>query len=173
MSKSIIGGLLLCLIGLAGRAQSDSLKVSTVKPEFDFLYSELYNFSSNSIFGELQFNQLSPGLSNFKPTMPLMIDFKLYNSLKGNSLSQYFPAFSPFLNEGFITNQAHYQLNDRLTLGGNSFSANSIYNPLPLNPGMKDMNIRGASIYLEYKVSDKFSIGGGVSVSNQKDPFLP
>ncbi|MGQ8335385.1 hypothetical protein ACUNWD_02470 [Sunxiuqinia sp. A32] len=173
MIKSITTGLVLSLVVLCGYAQNDSVQVSTVKPEYDFIYRELFNFSPNSIFGALRLDEASPGISNYKPTTPLVIDFSQFKSFSTLSLTNSLPVFSPFIDSFSLTNQAHYKLNDKLILGGNSFSANSIFNPLPLNPNIKDMSIRGASMFLQYKVSDKVKIGGSFSISNQNNPLFP
>ena len=172
MLKSIISGCCLFLVVVPSFAQRDSVELSVAHPEYDYIYQEMFNFSENSLFGELNFSPEYSPVLNLKLQQPLVIDFNIYDSFNTITLKNSLPVFSPFINSLAITNQAHYKLSDKLTIGGNSFSANSIYNPLPLNPSIKDMSIRGASMFLEYKISDKFRVGGSFSISNQSTPFF-
>lgn len=172
--KSIISCCLFVFVVSFANAQSDSIKLSTVQPEYDFMYKELFNFAPNSIFGELSFESpMNKYANQFSLKQPLVIDFNSFQSFKTVSISNSFPVFSPFINSFAITNQAHYKLSNKLTLGGNSFSANDIFNPVPLNSSIKDMSIRGASMFLQYKINDKFKVGGSFSISNQRGPFIP
>lgn len=52
--KSTIFIIVLILSGFIAFAQTDSVKVRAVNPEYDFIYRELFNFSANSTFGELK-----------------------------------------------------------------------------------------------------------------------
>ncbi len=172
--KSIISCCLLLLTVIFAKAQNDSINLSIVQPEYDFLYKELFNFAPNSIFGELKFDQpVNKYATQSGFNQPLVIDFNSFQSFKTISLSNSFPVFNPFINSFSVTNQAHYKLSDKLMFGGNSFSANDIFNPTPLNPSVKDMSIRGASMFLQYKISDKVKVGGSISISNRNSPFTP
>ena len=174
MLKSIVSCCLLVFIASWANAQNDSIRQPTVQPEFDFLYQELFNFTPNSLFGELNFDQPVNKFANpFSFHQPLLIHFNSFQSLKTIQISNSLPVFNPFIHSFSITNQAHYKLSDKFTLGGNSFSANDIFNPVPLNPSVKDMSIHGASMFLQYKISDKFKVGGSFSISNQRRPFVP
>ncbi|QGY42113.1 hypothetical protein GM418_00115 [Maribellus comscasis] len=78
--------------------------------------------------------------------------------------------FSPFLRNGAIFSGATYKLNDKIKLGGYSFGANSIFSaPLP-NQNMNNFDMRGASMFFQYKVSDKFKIETRVSVTQGNGP---
>lgn len=172
--KSFI--LLICLLvsGLASFAQTDSVKVSVAKPEFDFMYQELFNFSPSSTFGALKFEKEPPLLSKqFGFSKDFFINYNPFSLSKTLTFSNQFPVFSPFINSLSITSEGDYRLNDKFTLGGNSFTGNSIFNPLPLNPSMQDMNIHGATMFLQYKISNKFKVSGGVTISNHDGPFIP
>jgi hypothetical protein len=79
--------------------------------------------------------------------------------------------FSPFYGSGTIFNQAVYQLSGKLMVGGNSFGANSIYGAPFNRSGTGPYDMHGASLFLEYKVSRNFRIGGSISVSN--NPYQP
>ncbi len=170
--KTFILSILFLISGFIVSAQSDSVRVSTINPEYDFLYKELFNFSPNSTFGSLEL-EIAAGLQsnlNFKPNLVFNLD--PFSSMKTLSLSNGMPFLHPFVNQLEITNQKQYQLNDKLSLGGSSFVGNSVFNPLPANPSLKDMSIYGASMFLEYKVSKKFKIGGGFSITNQNQPGI-
>lgn len=82
----------------------------------------------------------------------------LFPSLTGTFLT-------PFLHSAVIFNQATYQVSDKITLGGNSFGARSIFSaPLP-HPGSNQFDTRGATMFMQYKVSKNFKIETRVSVS--------
>ena len=73
---------------------------------------------------------------------------------------------SPFLHSGAIFNQAAYKISDKVTFGGNSFGANSIFSsPLPAN-GQNNYDFKGASMFIQYKVSKNIKIEAGVSVTH-------
>jgi hypothetical protein len=154
---------------LTAHAQSDSVKLNVRQAEYDFLYKELFNFDPASTFGGLTsgpaFTLLKPGaLEN----QPFLLNFARQipagTTLVTNQFSLISP--SPFINSFLIQNAASYRLNEKLFLSGNSFSGSSVFSPFPANPDLKNMSIRGASMFLQYKVSKNFHIGGGVSVTN-------
>jgi len=64
-------------------------------------------------------------------------------------------------------------LNDRLKVGGNRFGANSVFDAPAMNPAIQKMSIQGASMFMQYKISDKFKVETRVSISNQKSPLTP
>lgn len=71
----------------------------------------------------------------------------------------------PFMQNGTIFSQGSYQINDKFKVGGYSFGANSIFSaPLP-NQNLNNFDFRGSTLFMEYKVSDKFKIETRVSVS--------
>ncbi len=167
----VIGIITLLFIGFSLYAQQDSVELKMDNPEFDFIYNELFNFNENSVFGPIILDP--PSLqSNYTPKWkPLIFGLSKFNSLKTITISNSLPVFSPFVNSFSLNSYGEYQLGDKLKFGGNSFSANSIYNPLPINPDLNDMSIHGASMFLQYEVSKSVSIGGSISVTNQKNPF--
>lgn len=110
---------------------------------------------------------------------PLLPDYSknlgFLGSLNSTKLSvQSYPisvfGYSPLLSSGKIFNQGSYQLNNRLSLGGNSFGARSVFDQPQLNPSIHDMSIRGTSMFLQYKVSKNFKVEGRVSISNHSNP---
>ena len=81
--------------------------------------------------------------------------------------------FSPFYSAGKIFNQATYRLNDRFFLGGNSFGAQSVFDPPRINSSIQNMSMKGASMFLQYKVSKSVKVEGRVSISNRHNPWEP
>lgn len=160
--------ILIFFTWLTLHAQSDSVKFNGSQREYDFLYQELFNFDPASTFGGLvsepsflpqKFTGLTdqPPLLNFYRQIPPGISLLTSHSL-------FTP--SPFINSFSIQSAASYRLTDKLLLSGNSFSGTSIFNPLPANSDLNNMRIRGASMFLQYKISKNIHIGGGISVTN-------
>jgi len=81
--------------------------------------------------------------------------------------------FSPFFSTGKIFNQATYRLNDRFLFGGNSFGAQSVFEMPRINTSIQNMNWKGASMFLQYKVSKSIKVEGRVSISNRTNPWEP
>lgn len=72
--------------------------------------------------------------------------------------------FSPFLRDETVLSGASYQVNERFTLGGYSFGANSVFSaPFP-NQGMNNFDVRGSTMFLKYNVSKNFKIETRVNV---------
>jgi hypothetical protein len=72
---------------------------------------------------------------------------------------------SPFLRNETVVSSASYQLNDRFTLGGYSFGANSVFSaPFP-NRGFNNFDVRGNTLFLKYNVSKNFKIETRVNVT--------
>ena len=98
--------------------------------------------------------------------------FNVQNYLPGNIPNmQQGSFFSPFVGSGTIFNQAVYQLSGKLLLGGNSFGVNPVSGSPFNRSGTRPYDMRGASLFLEYKVSKNFRIGGSISVTN--NPYQP
>jgi len=77
-----------------------------------------------------------------------------------------FFAANPFARDAFVFNQAAYKISDRLSFGGNSFGVNSIFSaPLP-NRGPNSYDFRGASMFMQYKISKNITVETRVSVAN-------
>ena len=71
----------------------------------------------------------------------------------------------PPLRDGTVFSQGSYQLNNKFKVGGYSFGANSIMSaPFP-NQNLNNFDFRGSTLFMQYKVSDKFKIETRVSVS--------
>lgn len=162
-------GLAAIVICLTASGQSDSVHYTVGHPEYDFLYQELFNFDPASTFGplvpDLNFmHNKAYGLTN-------TLGFDASKGITRVSVPKYLSVMPgyPLLNSFFVLNEATYRLNNKFTLSGNSFSAKSIFDP-SLNQNFNTMGIKGASMFLQYKVSKNFHVGGGVSISNTPDP---
>lgn len=83
----------------------------------------------------------------------------------------HYSLFSPFIHSGAVLHQAAYQLGEKFTVGGNSFGMNSIFSPLPMHPSANQWDVRGASMFMQYKVNKNFKIETRISVTgNQYHP---
>jgi hypothetical protein len=72
---------------------------------------------------------------------------------------------SPFLRNETVFSGASYQVNERFTLGGYSFGANSVFSaPFP-NQGINNFDFRGSTMFLKYNVSKNFKIETRISVT--------
>jgi len=165
MKKLVLLVFMACC-SLAVKAQADSVLLKPDPVEYEFLYRELFNFSPQSTFGPVvparpAFNFKLDWMNPFQT----QTNYHFSNFYRGRLNGVQYP--NPLISAYFVNSSAEYRLNDRWKLGGNSFSANSIYDPVPLNFDPSKMNIRGINFYMEYKVSDKFRIGGGVQINQQ------
>jgi len=152
----------------------DSLKsVQSVRPgsmlSTPLLNSEFPLFLSTELF------TLDPPVFDFKPY--LQSNWKVeYQSYSGfhpvGSFNFGSPLMvSPLFHSGTLFNQATYSLSDKLKLGGNSFGINSIHSaPLP-HPSSNQWEMRGASMFMQYKVNKNFKIETRISVTG--NPYHP
>lgn len=118
--------------------------------------------------GELSFqkNAISD-LLKLKVERP---DFSIY-PIRTFSFYPFGVSFTPFISAYSLNSFASYKLSDKLSLSGSNFSANSIFGVQPLHSSPDKMNIQGVNLHLEYKVSDKFRIGGGVQIYHDANGF--
>ena len=77
----------------------------------------------------------------------------------------HYSLISPFFHSGAVFHQAAYQLGEKLTVGGNSFGMNSIFSPPPMHPSANQWDVRGASMFMQYKVNRNFKIETRISVT--------
>jgi hypothetical protein len=159
-------------------AQEEIFSDSIAKKQVEFKISQpilerTLNFDKTA-FPE-EFNYLDMSIFN-QPLLPdytKNLDFKKYlNPAKVTNYSNYSSgsSFNPVFPFGHIFNQSSYQINDRLLIGGNSFGARSVFDLPKLNSSIQDMSIRGASMFMQYKVSDHFKVQTSVSISNGNSP---
>lgn len=177
MSKFLILSFLLiyAIKSNSQELQTDSLEMNNfVKLEKKLFYDDLFYFSDNSLYGDLIdfksafFKQPLFPETNWKTDFD---SFKNPFSIPNQSIKNFSIGFDPMFGQFSVMNQARYQINDKFSIGGNSFAGNSIFNPMPMNRSFNEMDIKGASMFMEYKVSKKFKIETRVSVTNRDSMF--
>jgi len=75
---------------------------------------------------------------------------------------------SPFFINGVVFNQAIYRLSNKFSFGGNSFGAQSVFDIPKINSSINDMSTKGASMFMQYKVSKNIKVETRVSVSGHQ-----
>lgn len=124
----------------------------------------------NLIDNKSVFNQ--PFLPDFNKNP----DFSKYlysSKIAPESFLNYGIGFSPFYSNGTIFNQASYRLNDRLSFGGYSFGAQSVFDQPKLNTTILNMSVKGAAMFMQYKFSNNFKVETRISISNHQSPWEP
>ena len=157
---------------------SDTLKASQVnikerQPviERTLIFDETSFPEEINLFDESIFHQ--PLLPDYSKNLNLK---KYLNQSKTTSFFHYTTgaSFNPVFPFGHVFNQGSYQLNDRLLIGGNSFGAQSVFDQPKLNSTIQEMSIKGASMFMQYKVNDHFKVETRISISNrQSSPWEP
>ncbi len=77
---------------------------------------------------------------------------------------------SPFFHSGTVFSQGSYQVNDKFRLGGYSYGANSVFSAPMHNNGFNSFDTRGSTLFLQYKVNDKFKIETSINVHQNPHP---
>jgi len=75
---------------------------------------------------------------------------------------------SPFFINGVVFNQAIYRLSNKFSFGGNSFGAQSVFDIPKINSSINDMSTKGASMFMQYKISKNIKVETRVSVSGHQ-----
>lgn len=120
------------------------------------------------LFDKATFNQ--PLLPDYTRNL----NFKKYSGISGlaaESFSLTGLGFFPFFQSGSIYNQATYKLNDRFTFGGNSFGVRSVFDQPKMNSSIRDMSTKGASMFMQYKISNSIKVETRISISNQQSSW--
>ena len=130
---------------------------------FDDSFSkEGFHMVDKSMFNPLHFSNFSKN-PDFSKQMN-------QSKISSESFSIQGFGFSRFYSTGAIFNQVTYRLNDRLSFGGNSFGAQSVFEQPKMNSTIQDMSMKGASVFMQFKISDKFKVETRVSIYNQQSP---
>ncbi len=131
------------------------------------------NFNDSFSTDEINLIDRSMFLQPLLPDYSGNLDFLKHINTPGLTTNSVFTTgiISPFLTYGNVFNQAIYKATNRFSFGGNSFGAQSIFDQPKLNTSIQDMSIKGASMFIQYKVSDKFKIQTRVSITNHSSPF--
>jgi len=130
------------------------------------------SFSTQEIdlFDKAIFNQ--PLLPDYSKNL----DLKKYLNFSKSSAGSFSTTgylVSPFYTNGMVFNQATYQLSDKFSVGGNSFGAQSVFDKPKINSSINSMSTKGASMFMQYKVSKNFKVETRVSISSHKSPWEP
>jgi hypothetical protein len=139
-------------------------------PEKPLLFDDSFSITRFSLTDNSLFNQ--PLIPNYIKNL----DFTKYLGKSIETGYTSYPSgslFSPYLTSVQVFNQSMYKLNSRFSFGGNSFGAQSIFDPPRMNQTIQDMSIKGASMILQYKVSDKIKVQTRVSISTGQSPWEP
>ena len=179
--KQLLFILVFSLVALIGSAQekiiNDSIPANVYPEEIGKLNMELpINFAEPFSFEKFNFSDPSVFKQPLLPDYTKNLDFKkLLNPQVVTSTYYSFsqPLYYPFYTNGTVFNQATYRINDKLSFGGNSFGAQGIFDKPQVNPAIQNMSTKGASMYMQYKVSKNFKIETRVSVTNHQSPWGP
>ena len=179
--RNVLFILLILFTVFASAQQGPQL----IMPEEDSIYIESVNPAfSSSIFqpGILNTDQITFNLQtlSFNDQLNYLKQFNINNSLLEMPRINYIPeialtGFSPYYSNAQIFGGSSAKLNDKFTIGGFSYGANSVFSaPLP-NQNNSYYDTYGSTMFIQYKVSKNFKIETRVSVghSNQGPPPPP
>lgn len=134
------------------------------------LFGDSYSTNKISLIDPFLFHQ--PLLTDYTKNLGFLKSLNTPNvSSEAFSINGF--GLSPFYSSGVVFNQSSYRMNDRLTFGGNSFGAQSVFEPPRMNSSMQNMSTKGASMFMQYKVSKNFKVETRVSISNHQSPWEP
>lgn len=145
-------------------------RVKELNLDRPLLFENSISMDEINLIDKTMFNQ--PLLPDYNKNL----DFKKYLNYSKSSTESFSTIgyiVSPFYTSGMVFNQATYRLSDRLSFGGNSFGAQSVFDRPNLNPSVQNMSTKGASMFMQYKVSKNFKVETRVSVTTHKSPWEP
>jgi len=129
-------------------------------------YTSIAGLPSDSValFAEPFF--FTEGLSSLSKVETLKIQIPKISFYRSEALPSLYGSSiqNPFMSAYSLNSMAIYWLSDKLSLTGSSFSANSVFGAQPPNFSPDQMNIHGINFHLEYKISDKVRVGGGLQI---------
>ncbi len=131
-------------------------------------FESSFSMDEINLFDEAMFNQ--PLLPDYSKNLDLKKYLNFSKSSTG-SFSTVGYIVSPFYTNGMVFNQSTYQLSDKFSVGGNSFGAQSVFDKPRMNSSINDMSTKGASMFMQYKVSKNFKVETRVSISSHKSPW--
>ena len=169
---------ILFLVSLGALAQEGPVLLI---PEEDSVVNELPEAKSHLLpeLPLLNNDLLTNGLpvyafnpyQNYQQPFVPSFDFK---SIPFQNFSTEFIGFgSPFFMNGQVLSGSVTKVNDKFTIGGFSYGANSIMSaPLPNQTG-HSFDSYGSTMFMQYKVSKNFKIETRVSVGQNQGPPPP
>ena len=180
MKRLVIVFISSCAMLIASAQEEiilDSIRINQTAPDVNTINTIRPLLSEDSFPAEKIY--LTDQYFKYQPLLPDFSKNLNFSKSIGSPLI-YSESFSmsrfgllPFYTNSIIFNQSAYQLNDRFILGGKSFGAMSVFDQPQINPSMQNMNIRGATMFMQYKVSKNFKIETRVNISNQQSPWEP
>lgn len=144
--------------------------VKELNMEKPLLFENSFSIGGINSLDKYQFNQ--PLLNNYNKNL----DFKKnlnFSKAVFESFSMNGFIISPFFNNATIFNQETYRLSNKFSFGGNSFGAQSVFDRPELNPSIQNMSTKGASMFMQYKVSKNLKVETRVSVSSHQSSWEP
>ena len=137
---------------------------TALNAERDMLYRQF--LEGVSPIGDVMEPAILPEF-NFNEALSQRWDYNLTDNSFNPLLLNRFSGITtiPFLRNGTIFSEGSYQINKNLRLGGYSFGGNSIFSAPSPNQNLNNFDVRGSTLFMEYKVSDKFKIETRVRVS--------
>jgi len=179
--KRFILFLISSCVMVSAYSQEEIVLDSITKIQSKVETKELYMgnpllFENSFSIGEI--NSLDKYLFN-QPLLPdyyKNLDFKKKLNFSKSTIESFSRSrfmLSPLYTNGMVFNQASYRLSDKFSFGGNSFGTQSVFDKPRMNPSINDMSTKGASMYMQYKVSKSVKIETRVSVSSQPSLWEP
>jgi hypothetical protein len=144
--------------------------VKELNLERPLLFENSFSMGEINLIDKSMFNQ--PLLPDYSKNLDLK-KYLNYSKSSTESFSTVEYIVSPFYSNGIVFNQATYRLSDRVSFGGNSFGAQSVFDAPRINSSINDMSTKGASMFMQYKVSKNFKVETRVSVATHKSPWEP
>jgi len=148
----------------------NEVAVKELNTERPLLIENSFSIGEINLLDKSIFNQ--PLLPDYNKNL----DFKKYLNYPKSSTESFSTVgyiVSPFYTNGMVFNQATYRLNNRFSFGGNSFGAQSVFDKPRMNSSINDMSTKGASMFMQYKVSKNIKVETRVSVSSHQSPWEP
>jgi hypothetical protein len=148
----------------------EGLRVKELNLEKPLLFENSFSMGEINLPDKSMFSQ--PLLPDYNKNL----NFKKYLNFSKSSTESFSTVgyiVSPFYTNGTIFNQSTYRLSDRVSFGGNSFGAQSVFDAPMMNSSINDMSTKGASVFMQYKVSKNFKVETRVSVATHKSPWEP
>jgi hypothetical protein len=123
------------------------------------------NFRNGTYWGNYIAPQLSYQVSpRWNLNVGTMVSYSRYNGLMRTAEGYNSTPVSSV--QTFVYGQGQYQVSERLRLTGTAFYEMNRFDQLQMNPQATNFNTKGASMYADFKISEHFSVGAGVQISN-------
>ena len=120
--------------------------------------------NSDLLLGDLELPEYD-FMDEIQKSYTVGFDFSPVNNYIGISNGMTSPLYSPYYRNGEVLSAAAYKLGNKLTLGGFSYGANSVFSaPYPSQGMNNNFDSYGSTLFMQYKVSKKFKIETRINV---------